>query len=62
MEVVKFYEESEVACIFRTSSRGLGDGADMVIVGGRPRRAQQLSLSRPWDGFPVFTPDGMPVE
>ena len=22
---------------------------------------QQLSLSRPWDGFPVFTPDGMPV-
>jgi tetratricopeptide (TPR) repeat protein len=23
---------------------------------------QQLSLSRPWDGFPVFTPDGMPVQ
>jgi tetratricopeptide (TPR) repeat protein len=23
---------------------------------------QQLSLSRPWDGFPVFTPDGVPVE
>ena len=22
----------------------------------------QLSLSRPWDGFPVFTPDGMPVQ
>jgi Tfp pilus assembly protein PilF len=22
----------------------------------------QLSLSRPWDGFPVFTPDGLPVE
>ena len=24
--------------------------------------AQQLSLSRPWDGFPVFAPDGTPVE
>jgi tetratricopeptide (TPR) repeat protein len=23
---------------------------------------QQLSLSRPWDGFPVFTPDGTPVQ
>jgi len=23
---------------------------------------QQLSMSRPWDGFPVFTPDGVPVE
>ncbi|HEV2730264.1 MAG TPA: hypothetical protein VGV15_09555, partial [Terriglobales bacterium] len=22
----------------------------------------ELRLSRPWDGFPVFTPDGMPVE
>ena len=22
----------------------------------------ELSMSRPWDGFPVFTPDGMPIE
>ena len=28
----------------------------------RAAGAQQLSLSRPWDGFPVFAPDGMPVE
>jgi hypothetical protein len=28
----------------------------------RSAAAQQLSLSRPWDGFPVFTPDGMPVQ
>lgn len=28
----------------------------------RAAAVQQLSLSRPWDGFPVFTPDGMPVE
>ncbi|HET7890564.1 MAG TPA: hypothetical protein VFL34_03525 [Candidatus Sulfotelmatobacter sp.] len=28
----------------------------------RAAAAQQLSLSRPWDGFPVFTPDGMPVD
>jgi Tfp pilus assembly protein PilF len=28
----------------------------------RAAAAQQLSLSRPWDGFPVFTPDGTPVE
>jgi hypothetical protein len=28
----------------------------------RAAATQQLSLSRPWDGFPVFTPDGMPVE
>jgi len=28
----------------------------------RPTAVEQLSLSRPWDGFPVFTPDGMPVE
>ena len=27
----------------------------------RDAATQQLSLSRPWDGFPVFTPDGMPV-
>ena len=24
--------------------------------------AQELRLSRPWDGFPVFTPDGTPLE
>jgi tetratricopeptide (TPR) repeat protein len=24
--------------------------------------AQELRLSRPWDGFPVFTPDGTPVD
>ena len=28
----------------------------------RAAAVQQLSLSRPWDGFPVFAPDGMPVE
>jgi tetratricopeptide (TPR) repeat protein len=28
----------------------------------RNAAVQQLSLSRPWDGFPVFTPDGVPVE
>jgi tetratricopeptide (TPR) repeat protein len=28
----------------------------------RNAAAQQLSLSRPWDGFPVFTPDGVPVQ
>jgi tetratricopeptide (TPR) repeat protein len=28
----------------------------------RAAAAQQFSMSRPWDGFPVFTPDGMPVE
>ena len=28
----------------------------------RAAAVQQLSMSRPWDGFPVFTPDGMPVE
>jgi tetratricopeptide (TPR) repeat protein len=28
----------------------------------RNAAVQQLSMSRPWDGFPVFTPDGMPVE
>lgn len=27
----------------------------------RAAAIQQLSLSRPWDGFPVFTPDGTPV-
>lgn len=28
----------------------------------RAAAIQQLGLSRPWDGFPVFTPDGMAVE
>lgn len=28
----------------------------------RAAAIQQLSLSRPWDGFPVFTPDGVPVD
>ena len=28
----------------------------------RDAAVQQLSLSRAWDGFPVFTPDGVPVE
>jgi tetratricopeptide (TPR) repeat protein len=28
----------------------------------RNAAVQQFSLSRPWDGFPVFTPDGVPVE
>lgn len=28
----------------------------------RAAGSQQLSLSRPWDGFPVFAPDGVPVE
>jgi tetratricopeptide (TPR) repeat protein len=35
-----------------------------LFLYGNNRNAaiQQLSMSRPWDGFPVFTPDGMPVE
>jgi tetratricopeptide (TPR) repeat protein len=28
----------------------------------RAAAVEQLSMSRPWDGYPVFTPDGMPVE
>src|SRR5271165_1775450 len=28
----------------------------------RTAALQQLSLSRPWDGFPVFAPDGTPAE
>jgi hypothetical protein len=28
----------------------------------RAAAVQQFSLSRPWDGFPVFTPDGTPVD
>ena len=28
----------------------------------RAAALQQLSLSRPWDGFPVFAPDGQPVQ
>jgi len=28
----------------------------------RTAALQQLSLSRPWDGFPVFAPDGQPVQ
>jgi tetratricopeptide (TPR) repeat protein len=28
----------------------------------RNAAAEQLRLSRPWDGFPVFTPDGTPLE
>jgi tetratricopeptide (TPR) repeat protein len=28
----------------------------------RAAAIQQLGMSRPWDGFPVFTPDGTPVE
>ena len=28
----------------------------------RAAAVQQLSMSRAWDGFPVFTPDGVPVE
>ncbi len=28
----------------------------------RNAAVQQLSMSRPWDGFPVFTPDGVPVQ
>ncbi len=28
----------------------------------RAAAVQQLSMSRPWDGFPVFAPDGVPVE
>lgn len=28
----------------------------------RDAAVQQLSMSRPWDGFPVFTPDGMLVQ
>jgi hypothetical protein len=28
----------------------------------RDAAVAQLRLSRPWDGFPVFTPDGMLVE
>jgi tetratricopeptide (TPR) repeat protein len=27
----------------------------------REASAQQLRMSRPWDGFPVFTPDGTPL-
>jgi tetratricopeptide (TPR) repeat protein len=35
-----------------------------LFLYGNNRNAaiQQLSMSRPWDGFPVFTPDGVPVE
>jgi hypothetical protein len=35
-----------------------------LFLYGNTRNAaiQQLGMSRPWDGFPVFTPDGMPVE
>ena len=32
-----------------------------LIDHNRAAAIQQLSLSRPWDGFPVFTPDGTPV-
>lgn len=28
----------------------------------RNAAVQQLTMSRPWDDFPVFTPDGMPVQ
>jgi tetratricopeptide (TPR) repeat protein len=28
----------------------------------RPAAIEQLRMSRPWDGFPVFAPDGTPVE
>jgi tetratricopeptide (TPR) repeat protein len=28
----------------------------------RDAAVQQLSMSRAWDGFPVFTPDGVPVQ
>jgi tetratricopeptide (TPR) repeat protein len=28
----------------------------------RGAAAEQLRMSRPWDGFPVFTPDGTPLE
>jgi tetratricopeptide (TPR) repeat protein len=28
----------------------------------RNAAAQQLRMSRPWDGFPVFAPDGTPIE
>ena len=28
----------------------------------REAGAEQLKLSQPWDGFPVFTPDGVPVQ
>jgi tetratricopeptide (TPR) repeat protein len=28
----------------------------------RPAAAEQLRTARPWDGFPVFAPDGTPIE
>lgn len=28
----------------------------------RAAGAQQLRLAQPWDGFPVFAPDGMQLE
>jgi hypothetical protein len=28
----------------------------------RAAAAEQLRLSRPWDGFPVFAPDGTAIE
>jgi hypothetical protein len=28
----------------------------------RAAAAEQLRLARPWDGFPVFAPDGTPIE
>ena len=28
----------------------------------RAAAVEQLRLSRPWDGFPVFAPDGTPVQ
>jgi hypothetical protein len=33
MEVVRFYEESDVGSDVRNGGRGLGDGADVVIAG-----------------------------
>jgi Tfp pilus assembly protein PilF len=28
----------------------------------RAAAAEQLRMSRPWDGFPVFAPDGTPIQ
>jgi tetratricopeptide (TPR) repeat protein len=33
-----------------------------LLAYNRAAGAQELRLSRPWDGFPVFTPDGTPVD
>ena len=47
----------------RTEDRILHYNYGLFLFGhNRNAAVEQLGMSRPWDGFPVFTPDGMPVE